>query len=125
MRASASDTSMALSVPVPSSTMSATSEARPSCAAGSAPEPPSTWTAKVTTGTLVCSTVRTCSPLGSTWRWMPGNVKDGGGPSAGSRRPIDGLARHQDTATGTEPGSASAARPRGTTLSTTRRSGRR
>ena len=43
----------------------------------------------------------------------------------GQPRSIDRLTRHQDTATGTEPGNASLARPRGTALSTTRRSGRR
>jgi hypothetical protein len=32
---------------------------------------------------------------------------------------IDRLTRHHDTATGTEPGNASLARPRGTALSTT------
>ena len=96
---------MALRSPVPSSTMSATIAARPSLSNGSAPDPPSTCSTNVMTGTLACSTRPHVQAVGQAVPHDLGKGKRRIRPDVGKPRPVD--AGH-DTETGSEPASASA-----------------
>ncbi len=103
--------------PQPSSSRSPVSAASPWRSGGSNAAPARISTSVLTSGTSRCSAVQTSTPLA---RRLPADLgKDERRLGAGSRkkRPVD---RHQETAAGSDPGSARPARPRGTTLSTTR-----
>ena len=85
IRARSSWRPIAVRSPLPSSSMSAVSAARPSLPTGSPADPRCSSITKVTTGTGACRTLHTRRPLGSTDLAIAGNVKGRATPGSGSR----------------------------------------
>ena len=119
IRAKASETSIALRSPVPSSTMSAEIAASPSRPSGSATAPASTWTTMADDRHRV---VLDGAHLQAVGQAVTGDAGKREGRIRTDVRQPRAIRAHHETETGSAPGKARCCWPRGTTLRSTRRS---